>query len=127
MKRLIRATTRLGLAGAFVLSVGLASFALDDEQDEGKPDDRPTTSPERLVDPRNALQEEMLELFHEVERNLMRIDDKLAGAGAGEVPLEEVPDSGLDDLLKSAGEKGQQVVSDIDRILEIAEQLGGGT
>jgi hypothetical protein len=70
-------------------------------------------------------QERLMRLFHEVERKLGQIDRKLAAAGAGEMQLAEVEDSGLDKLLQATGQDSQQVVQDIDRILEIAQELGG--
>lgn len=71
------------------------------------------------------LREEMARLFQEVERNLIAIDDQLAAAGAGDLALDKVGDSGLDKLLRSQKDKSNKVLADIDRILEITEQLGG--
>ncbi|MAB78748.1 MAG: hypothetical protein CMJ89_05275 [Planctomycetes bacterium] len=71
------------------------------------------------------LREEMARLFQEVERNLIAIDDQLAAAGAGDLPLDKVGDSGLDKLLRSQKDKSNKVLADIDRILEITQQLGG--
>ncbi len=71
------------------------------------------------------LRAEMARLFIEVEQNLLAIDDELAMAGAGEIELGAVADSGIDKLLRSQKDKSNQVVADIDRILEITEQLGG--
>jgi len=73
----------------------------------------------------NEDQEELLRLFHEVERKLVAIDEKLMAAGAGEAPLEEVEDSGLEKLLRSTSSDSQNVVENLDKILEIAERMGG--
>jgi hypothetical protein len=70
-------------------------------------------------------QEEMVRLFHEVERTLEAIDVELADAGAGRVPLPEGRDSAIDRLLKAHGEKSQQAVTGIEQILEIAQRMGG--
>ena len=66
----------------------------------------------------------MIELIHKVEKRLMEIDTKLSDAGAGVAPVKEVEDSGLDDLLRKAEQDSKQSVADIDRILEIASQMG---
>ena len=71
------------------------------------------------------LRQEMFQLFLEVERKLIQIDDDLAEAGAGDMPLGEVADAGLEKLLRDTGDNGNKIVSDIDRILEIVQQLGG--
>jgi hypothetical protein len=71
-----------------------------------------------------AAQEEMIKLFHEVERTLGAIDLELADAGAGRIPAPEGKDSGIERLLRSHGEKSDQAVAGIERILELAEQLG---
>jgi len=70
-------------------------------------------------------QEEMKRLFHEVELTLHAIDVELSDAGAGDIPLAEGKESGMDKLLRSTREKGQNAVDGIDRILEIAQQLSG--
>jgi len=71
-----------------------------------------------------AAQEEMIKLFHEVERTLGAIDLELADAGAGRIPVPEGKDSGIERLLRSHGEKSDQAVAGIERILELAEELG---
>jgi len=70
-------------------------------------------------------QEEMKRLFHEVERTLESIDLELADAGAGEIPLGDGRESGIDKLLRGTVSKGQEAVDGIDRILELAQQMGG--
>src|SRR5262249_29733246 len=69
-------------------------------------------------------QKEMIRLFHEVERTLGKIDLELADAGAGRIPVPEGKDAGIDRLLRSQGEKSDQAVAGIERILELAEKLG---
>jgi hypothetical protein len=71
-----------------------------------------------------AAQDEMIKLFHEVERTLGAIDLELADAGAGRIPVPEGKDSGIERLLRSHGEKSDQAVAGIERILELAEELG---
>ena len=77
------------------------------------------------TEPRTDLRAEMERLFKEVEQNLVAIDDELAMAGAGEIELGRVADSGIEKLLRSQKDKSNQVLADIDRILEITEELGG--
>jgi len=68
--------------------------------------------------------DELKRLFLEVERNLQLIDFQLADAGAGEIPLSDVGDSGLEKLLRDSQDKSEQVLAGIDKILEIAAQMG---
>lgn len=70
-------------------------------------------------------QQEMIRLFHEVERTLGEIDVELYDAGAGRIPVPEGRDSGMERLLQSSGSKSDQAVAGIERILELAQQLGG--
>jgi hypothetical protein len=71
--------------------------------------------------------EELRQLFLDVEANLERIDDHLADAGAGEVPLDAVENAGIDDLLRQTGQLSLDAQSKIDRILEIAKEMGQGS
>jgi len=73
----------------------------------------------------SAEQEEMIKLFHEVESTLESIDLELFDAGAGRIPAPEGRESGIEKLLRSSGAKSDSVVSDIERILELAQQMGG--
>ncbi len=68
--------------------------------------------------------EELRRLFREVETSLERIDVKLADAGAGDAPLDEVADSGLEKLLRDSQQEASKALANIDRILEIASQMG---
>ncbi len=88
--------------------------------------------------------DEMRKLFLKVEESLLRMDQYLLDASAGETSkLDEVGDSGIDDLLEQAASsaggvgasgvarmlgvtraRGNTVLEDIDRILEIAKNSG---
>lgn len=82
--------------------------------------------------------EEMIKLFHRVERRLGEIDRLLYDASTGQAPLESQKESGIGDLIKSAtptggvgamikssSSKSQEAIRDIDKILEIAAANGG--
>ena len=69
-------------------------------------------------------QEEMIRLFHEVERTLGAIDVELFDASAGRIPVPEGKESGIERLLRSNGTKSDEAVTGIERILELAEQMG---
>lgn len=75
-------------------------------------------------------QQEMQQLFLEVERELRAIDLFLSDASAGDVPLDMPQDSGLDNLLRETTRRSDEVLQRIDRILEIASSMappkGGG-
>ncbi len=69
--------------------------------------------------------DEMIELFHKVERRLKEIDELLYRAGSGEAGIESQPESGIAELLQRSRDGGKEVLGGIDRILEIAKQQGG--
>lgn len=70
-------------------------------------------------------QQEMIELFGRVERNLRKIDVLLSDAGAGDTKqLANVGEAGIGLLLNRSLEAGRETVNDIDRILELAAQMG---
>ncbi|MFT5289616.1 MAG: hypothetical protein ACI82F_001682, partial [Planctomycetota bacterium] len=69
-------------------------------------------------------QQELIDLFHSVERKLKQVDLQLAQAGAGVIPLEAPADSGLDDLLRGAMLASEELSSEIDRMLSIAQEMG---
>jgi len=87
----------------------------------------------------DRLQQELLELFGKVELRLRAIDTQMYDAAAGRVPTKPVTGSGIEELLragqqaqtpqsvgellKSASKDSQQTQTDIQRILQIAEQL----
>jgi hypothetical protein len=66
---------------------------------------------------------EILDLFKSVDKELERIDNMLFDLGAGERPLEGSVDSGLGALLDLTRDTSRSVVDDINRILELAEQM----
>ena len=66
--------------------------------------------------------QELVELFHEVERALVTIDDQLYEAGASG-DLSEIDAAGLEKLLRSTKDTSSSVVQGIDRILEVASQM----
>ncbi len=124
-----RRTGRLLLAGfAICAATEFAAAAYDDREDDEKVEkDDKVAPPEGLLPERNQMQDEMAKLFYRVERNLEKIDVMLNDAGAGDVVLEEVEASGLDELLRTTDAKSSEVIADIDRIIEIAQSMGGGS
>ena len=123
--KLHRHRTALGPAAlAILLALGPAQQPAAQEPEGEAPVGPP--APEMLPQS-DDMQEEIAKLFQQVELNLMRIDTMLNDAGAGDILLEDVADAGLDDLLRETKSSSQSVVSDIDRILEIAQQQGGGS
>lgn len=118
--------------GSWTLVIGLGisagAFAL---QDHDHPDggDRPRKlDVEQVVNPpAESSQEEIKRLFGEVERRLKSVDVLLTDAAAGDTTsLEEVEEAGIAELLTRSLELGSQLQADIARILELAEQPGGG-
>lgn len=96
------------------------------------------------VDDAPAPADELLELFGKVERSLLRIDGMLLDAAAGDASrLADVGEAGLDELLdqatppppaggggvagtlRAAEAQGRDLQGDIDRMIEIAQQMGG--
>lgn len=70
-------------------------------------------------------QEELLQLFRDIEKNLRRVDVLLSDAGAGDTTsLTEVEEAGIGRLLENSRETSRQVLADIDRLLEIAAAMG---
>lgn len=115
-------TQRIRLVSG-ILALALALGAASGQ--DGEPGLPPL--PESLTPGARDLAAEMTRLFRRVERNLTRIDAMLNDASAGDAPLSEIPDSGLDDLLRRAQADCSTVVSDIDKILELAQQQGSGS
>lgn len=72
----------------------------------------------------DSSKDEMIELFHKVEKRLSEIDKLLYQASAGERALTRQNEAGISELLKSSVSKSEQVTRDIDRILEIAAENG---
>jgi hypothetical protein len=67
--------------------------------------------------------EEILQLFKEVDKKMRAIDELLFDIGAGEVPVVLPPDSGLGELLGLTKTASEDVVQDIDKILQLAEEM----
>ena len=101
-------------------------FTLDlhaSSMQEPEPIDGPT--PIELPGAVSEAQEEMLELFRDIEENLKTVDILLSDAGAGDTSsLSEVKEAGIGRLLENSRAKSQQILTDIDRLLEIAEEMG---
>lgn len=94
-------------------------------QDGGEAPDEPRPEQPRigegmLPDPQTS---ELIELFKAVDEKLRAIDNMLFDMGAGERPLEAPEDSGLGALLEATRQASESVVQDIDRILQIADEL----
>ena len=113
----------------FTACLALSGLAL--AQETGKEAPTPKQEPEQpqielpqLAGP-SGDQEEMIRLFHEVELALHSIDLELYDAGAGRIPVPEGKESGIERLLRSHGEKSDQAVSGMERILELAQKMGG--
>lgn len=87
----------------------------------------------------DQLQQELIELFGKVELRLRAIDTQMYDAAAGRVPTKPVAGSGIEELLRagqqarapqsvgelleSASKDSHQTQQEIQRILQIAEQL----
>ncbi len=73
----------------------------------------------------DAARKEMQQLFQKVERRLREIDRLLTDASAGDRDaLKANADSGMGKLLEGSQQRGREVLEGIDRILELARQLG---
>jgi len=93
--------------------------ALQDPEPEGE------NVPIELPGMVDQAQEEMLQLFRDIEQNLRKVDILLSDAGAGDTSgLEEVEEAGIGRLLEDSRDRSEQVLKDIDRLLELAEQAG---
>lgn len=120
-----------GLAAAApLLSLGAPQDGGPDPGQDGEPETVGPPAPEPPVlpgplggDPTQDLQQEMIQLFHSVERKLIAVDDHLAQAGAGVIPLEAPEDAGLDDLLRAAVQASNELSGDIDRMLQVAQEM----
>jgi hypothetical protein len=74
---------------------------------------------------RDEAEKELIQLFGKVEKNLREIDRLLSDAGAGDTSaLQKIGSSGIDELLKKSQQSGKDTAKDIDRLLELAKQLG---
>lgn len=132
------------------LTAGLVPLAAA-QDDETKPPIRPPLPGMGGEAAEATPQEEMAKLFLEVESRMRAMGELLLDASAGDTSkLSDVAESGLEDLLREARPQagaaggasggasggvgdlllvsklhGEQVLSGIDRILEIAAQNGG--
>ena len=116
-----------------------AALALQSQDDEDKPS-IDELSPFGNEAHESDAQQELIKLFGEVEQRLTRINSLLLDASAGDTSkLEEIGESGMDDLFQGAppdpsqGVGGllevseghwERVIDDIDRIIEIAQEMG---
>lgn len=100
------------------LTLALAAFA----QDGGV---HPPSPVERMLESGQGggEQDELVVLFQRVEGRLREIDRLLYDASAGK-PLPSQAESGIAELLRQTRGKNQEVLDDIDRILEIANERG---
>jgi hypothetical protein len=105
---------------------GLFTAVLASSSPAQEPQTPPPIVPIESVDAQQG-RDEMIELFHAVENRLKEIDELLYDASAGDALAGDVAESGIDELLKQSTSKAEEVLSSIDRILEIAEQQGGGS
>ncbi len=122
----LRSARRLAIATTALLALGGPALEAQEPQPAPPGPEPERELPAQLFPEEQDVQAEIIRLFHEVEKTLGEIDIELADAGAGQAPLGEGKESGIDRLLRSSREKGDQAVSNIDRILELAQQLGGG-
>jgi hypothetical protein len=116
--------------GTFGTLTGLLAFGgllrAQEPTNEGPEEDQEI--PEIVIPGLNGYddaEQEMIQLFHEVERTLASIDVELYDASAGRIPVPEGKESGIERLLQSHGAKSDKVVSDMERILELAAKMGG--
>jgi hypothetical protein len=113
--KLTRGLSSLALLTVGSLSIALANPGSSPAAQESKPQAKPPQIELPDLTGMQDDQKEMVRLFHDLE---------LAAAGAGRIPVPEGKDSGIERLLRSHGEKSDQAVSGIERILELAEKLG---
>ena len=123
--RRLRPAARLATASATLLLAGLALAQQQEKQEPAKEEEEIPQIEIPDLSGQSSDQEEMIRLFHEVERTLESIDVELADAGAGRIPVPEGRDSAIDRLLQSNGQKSDQAVSGIEKILEVAQRMGG--
>jgi hypothetical protein len=85
----------------------------------------PLDGPRDVTAQPDQMQQELRELFRQVELRLREIDRLLSDASAGDTAaLADVGEAGIDKLLDRSRENATRSIQDIDRILEIAEQMG---
>lgn len=132
----MKTTTRL-IAALTLMGVALPYAQQDDEPKEGQGLREAIDAAER------SPQDEMQELFRQVETRLQTMGGYMLDAGAGDTrKLAELGEAGIEDLLrgskvppqssggvadllKMSQAEGERVSEGIQRILELAEQNGG--
>lgn len=111
------------LAPLWVATLGVLGALRAPAQEGSAPPPLPEHS-----DAAGEARQEMVELFHKVERRLAEIDALLYDASTGQPRAREglasVAESGIGELLQRSQGQSQEVLQDIDRILEIARQFG---
>ena len=127
----IRTLAALPILGVVLLATGVAAQSPTvGPEPAPKPQIAPL-GPDPLDGPRSVqaqpdqMQQELRDLFRQVELRLRQIDRLLSDASAGDTAaLEDVGEAGIDKLLDLSRENATRSIQDIDRILEIAEQMG---
>lgn len=112
-----RAARRCLLGALFSGALVLPAAAQEHDEEWFPPELGP---PPGVSEDEHDHQSEIVEIFHEVELSLRDIDGLLISAGAGEIPLEELRESGISRLLRGSQQKSDQVVAGIDRLLEVS-------
>src|SRR5690349_4558262 len=132
------------------LLFALLATPLARAQEPTKPEQAPPKEPDKEQEPLHlpplpggepddALRNELMELFKKVETRLHAIDSQMNEAAAGRVPVKPIAGSGIEELLRagqqaktpqsvaelleSAAKDSQQTQTDIQRMLQIAEQM----
>ncbi len=107
------------LAAASVLvTAGFTAGAQEpEEEDTGRLEQL-----ESELNQQDPKQQEMMDLFAEVERNLLAIDDLLFEAAAGEQDL-ELLESGISELFLASRDRSREVAEGIDAILDLAQEM----
>lgn len=105
-------------ASAALVAAGLTAGAQEPEEEEVNR----LEQLENELTQRDPKQQEMMDLFAEVERDLLAIDDLLFEAAAGEEDL-ELLESGLAELFLASRDRSREVAEGIDAILDLAQQM----
>lgn len=92
------------------------------EASGAKPSEQEPPTPKIELPGLDDSQNEMIELFYQVEAKLQEIDKLLYEAGAGAPAGGKLEDSGIDRLLRDAQQRSASVQQGLDRILELARQ-----
>ncbi len=135
---------RLSSRTWIVLTLAGGLVPLAAAQDDGtKPPIRPPLPGMGGLGAEKSPEQEMADLFREVESRMRSMGDLLLDASAGDTSkLKDAEESGIEELIREARPRagasggvadllsvsklqGDRVLNDIDRILEIAAQNGG--